>query len=142
MAGWPAGSTMGDMDETNPKSPQPKASLSDYLAAERTLLAWIRTGITLMGFGFVVARFGLFLRALSAMGNLPLRPGIGSPWIGSTLVALGVAVNLYGTVAHWRRVKQMKSGGELDISPFSGGSILAIILGLFGIGLMIYLLSF
>jgi len=33
------------------------ASLSDYLAAERTLLAWIRTGLALMGFGFVVARF-------------------------------------------------------------------------------------
>jgi putative membrane protein len=37
------------------------ASLSDYLAAERTFLAWIRTGLALMGFGFVVARFGLFL---------------------------------------------------------------------------------
>jgi uncharacterized membrane protein YidH (DUF202 family) len=31
-------------------------------AAERTLLAWIRTGLTVMAFGFVVARFGLFLR--------------------------------------------------------------------------------
>ncbi|MGA7413059.1 MAG: DUF202 domain-containing protein [Bryobacteraceae bacterium] len=41
-----------------------KASLSDYLAAERTFLAWIRTGLALMGFGFVVARFGLFLQAL------------------------------------------------------------------------------
>lgn len=39
-----------------------KGSLSDYLAAERTLLAWIRTGLALMGFGFVLARFGLFLR--------------------------------------------------------------------------------
>lgn len=37
---------------------------SDYLAAERTFLAWIRTGLALMGFGFVVARFGLFLEAL------------------------------------------------------------------------------
>jgi putative membrane protein len=32
------------------------------MAAERTFLAWIRTGLALMGFGFVVARFGLFLR--------------------------------------------------------------------------------
>lgn len=37
-----------------------------YLAAERTLLAWIRTGLALMGFGFVVARFGLFLREVAA----------------------------------------------------------------------------
>ena len=35
-------------------------------AAERTLLAWIRTGLALMGFGFVVARFGLFLREIAA----------------------------------------------------------------------------
>ena len=45
--------------------PGQKAALSDYLAAERTLLAWIRTGLALMGFGFVVARFGLFLEMCS-----------------------------------------------------------------------------
>jgi uncharacterized membrane protein YidH (DUF202 family) len=39
-------------------------SATDYLAAERTFLAWIRTGLALMGFGFVVARFGLFLTEL------------------------------------------------------------------------------
>lgn len=33
-----------------------------YFAAERTLLAWVRTGVTIIGLGFVVARFGLFLR--------------------------------------------------------------------------------
>ncbi|MGA2052803.1 MAG: DUF202 domain-containing protein [Opitutales bacterium] len=37
-----------------------------YFAAERTLLAWVRTGITMMGFGFVVARFGFFLDLLAA----------------------------------------------------------------------------
>ena len=42
---------------------------SDYLAAERTFLAWIRTGLALMGFGFVVARFGLFLRMLQAVAS-------------------------------------------------------------------------
>ena len=37
-----------------------------FFAAERTLLAWVRTGLTIMAFGFVVARFGLFLRLLAA----------------------------------------------------------------------------
>ena len=50
-----------------PTEGKPKAALSDYLAAERTLLAWIRTGLALMGFGFVVARFGLFLQELQAV---------------------------------------------------------------------------
>lgn len=38
------------------------------LAGERTLLAWIRTGLAMMGFGFVIARFGLFLRETAAAG--------------------------------------------------------------------------
>jgi uncharacterized protein DUF202 len=45
-------------------------ALSDYLAAERTLLAWIRTGLALMGFGFIVARFGFVPETTS---NCPAR---------------------------------------------------------------------
>jgi putative membrane protein len=41
-----------------------------YFAAERTLLAWVRTGLAMMGFGFVVARFGLFLRELATVSNV------------------------------------------------------------------------
>jgi len=43
---------------------KPAADLRDYLAEERTFLGWVRTGIALMGFGFVVARFGIFLEQL------------------------------------------------------------------------------
>jgi len=47
---------------------------SDFLAAERTFLGWIRTGLALMGFGFVVARFGLFVQELQfAYPDLPVR---------------------------------------------------------------------
>jgi len=48
---------------------KPVGDLRDYLAEERTFLAWIRTGLTLMGFDFVVARFGLFLEVMHNRGR-------------------------------------------------------------------------
>jgi hypothetical protein len=63
---------------TTPAEPRQKAGLSDYLAAERNLLVWIRTGLALMGFGFVVARFGLsgaILRIVFVVWNGAYRSG-------------------------------------------------------------------
>ena len=68
-----------------------------YFAAERTFLAWLRTGITVMAFGFVVARFGLFLRLLRAQdGEHAAGSGL-SPYIGAVLVVLGVIATAAGT---------------------------------------------
>ena len=72
-----------------------------YFAAERTMLAWLRTGITVMAFGFVVARFGLFLRLLQAGGVPEIRHGL-SPYLGAALVALGVVATVGGTVDYYR----------------------------------------
>jgi putative membrane protein len=71
-----------------------------HLANERTLLAWIRTGISLMGFGFAIARFGLFLRTLAQGENVPVHGAdtLGSAWAGTALVALGMLANLSATV--------------------------------------------
>jgi putative membrane protein len=59
-----------------------------YFAAERTLLAWLRTGLAVVGLGFIVARFGLFLRALRAAEHVEMRP-IVSALIGVAFVLLG-----------------------------------------------------
>lgn len=81
----------------------PNASSADdlrlWFAAERTLLAWIRTGLAMMGFGFVVARFGLFLQELSIVGRLPITRVHGmSLWIGVFLVVGGILVNIGAAV--------------------------------------------
>ena len=68
-----------------------------YFAAERTLLAWIRTGMTIMAFGFVVARFGLFLRLLRLETGQPIPRGGVSPYLGAMLVVIGVVAILAGT---------------------------------------------
>ncbi len=59
-----------------------------YFAAERTLLAWIRTAITLMGFGFVIARFGIFLEFITHDSAKP-QGHAGGLLIGTALVLLG-----------------------------------------------------
>jgi len=60
-------------------------------AAERTLLAWQRTAIALMGFGFVVERFGLFLRMVSNQPPSLSQRGF-SLWLGVALLVLGAGV--------------------------------------------------
>lgn len=82
----------------------------DILAAERTQLAWLRTGIALMGLGFVVARFGLFLRELTHAGGQIAPPSLDSGPIGVLLVASGVGVNLWASVRHRILVQRLLEG--------------------------------
>jgi putative membrane protein len=73
-----------------------------YFAAERTFLAWIRTGLALMGFGFVVARFGIFLQQIAIdRGDMPVHSSGVSVALGVSLVVTGVVVVL---AASWRHV--------------------------------------
>ena len=68
------------------------------------MLAWIRTGIALMAFGFAIARFGVFLTQVASVreltGHAPR--GLGSAWIGAALVALGMVANLSATIRYGR----------------------------------------
>jgi inner membrane protein YidH len=115
---------------------------SDYLAAERTFLAWIRTGLALMGFGFVVARFGLFLSALQiSQHNLPVQSYGLSFWFGTTLIVLGVVVNVCSARHHVRLVRSLKQGGSEFDRPSSLALAVAIILAVVGLAMAIYLIS-
>jgi len=81
---------------------KPEETLRIHLASERTLLAWIRTGISLMGFGFAIARFGVFLRQLAEAENTQIRgaDALGSAWAGTALVALGMLACFSATVRY------------------------------------------
>jgi len=82
-----------------------------YFAAERTFLAWIRTGLGLMGVGFAVSRFGLFLRQLRESElHAPVQATGISVWSGVALVTLGVLVNLTAVAQHIRIVRALRAG--------------------------------
>jgi putative membrane protein len=119
---------------------KPVADLRDYLAEERTFLAWIRTGLALMGFGFVVARFGLFLREIRITeGGSAAQPHPLSLWFGTTLIAAGVAVNLFSARRHMSLVREWNYGQFVDHRPSRQAVILALFLALVGMAMAIYL---
>jgi putative membrane protein len=110
------------------------------LAGERTLLAWIRTCVALMGLGFVVARFGLFLRELAVVDAAAPQPQSGfSLWIGMALILLGVVISLGSAWEHARFLRHLD--GKTVYRPRRSLSIIvAVILALVGVGLAMYLL--
>ena len=110
------------------------------LAAERTLLAWVRTSLAMMGFGFVVAKFGLFLREVAAVNGVPLRSGSGlSLWIGGSLVVLGVLVNVVAAIQHVRNIRGLLRGEPYQVSVWSFGVIVTLIIAVLGLVLTAYL---
>jgi len=114
-----------------------------FFAAEQTLLAWIRTGITVMGFGFVVARFGLFLNLLVAE-RVPL-PTSSEPLtrfsngIGIALLLFGAGIMIFAASQHQRFISPLPPA---DVPPLYRGGfpvLSAFILGGLGFLLAIYL---
>lgn len=110
-----------------------------YLAVERTFLAWIRTALGLMGFGFVSARFGLFLREEAAHGNLPPQhTGLSLP-VGVCLIALGVIISVVSAVRHQRQIAALDKGVFRTAFGAPFGVATAGIVAIMGTVIAIYL---
>jgi putative membrane protein len=113
-----------------------------HFAAERTFLAWIRTGLALMGFGFVVARFGLFLKEVAVGGNTPGVKSYGfSLWAGSAMVLLGAVLNLAAVARHLEVIKRINRGESVMTEPSLIAITVGILLGLVGIAMVIFLVA-
>ena len=125
------------------------ADLRDYLAEERTFLAWIRTGIALMGFGFLVTRFGSFgaepqvtQHVFTAHAQVRGSKGdvVTHLWVGATLIATGVIVNLLSARRYMRLIGALNRGQFVHRSLSKLGVMVALLLALLGIAMALYVI--
>ncbi|MGE4558775.1 MAG: YidH family protein [Desulfobulbus sp.] len=109
-----------------------------FFAAERTLLAWTRTSLTLMAFGFVVERFGLFLTTFLPRHGETIQRGL-SFWIGLSFIILGA---LTSATAAWQYRRLLRTLGPGGIPPgylTHPGAWINQIVAMLGIALSAYL---
>ena len=114
--------------------------IRELLANERTFLAWIRTGIALMAFGFVVVKFSIFVRQLGLeLGHDPnIHKGYSYP-IGIVIVCAGALACIYSFIQYHCNARQIRS---LDFKYSTAlTTVLAVIVILLSILLIAYLIE-
>jgi len=108
-----------------------------FFAAERTMLAWNRTSLALMAFGFVIERFGLFVSILMPKHELPSQRGV-SFWTGIAFVVLGAAVAAFSTVQFSKVLKTLKPVEIPEGYRVSPGIVTNLVVAFLGIVLTVY----
>lgn len=114
---------------------------SDHAANERTFLAWVRTAIAVMGFGFLIERFDIFLATMaSGASSRPVVHGYRfANEAGLAFIFLGVAMTVVATIRFFRIARQID---KTETVPGSGPLFdlaLAALLVLLGLSLFLYL---
>ena len=121
--------------DTPPVPPDPRV----LFAAERTLLAWQRSSVALMGFGFVIERFSLFLSALRHESENPGRH-VFSLLVGVMLILLGACVAFVSSMMFRRFVKTLPADTVPPRYWIGFGFLINLVVSLGGICLAGYLL--
>lgn len=114
---------------------------SDHLANERTFLAWIRTSIGIMAFGFVVVKFSLFVKQISLIlgkENIIQSKGY-SGIMGIALVAVGSLTAIFSYTRYKQTEKQISNGNYKQSSLLI--TILTALIFLVSVFLVVYLIK-
>jgi putative membrane protein len=114
----------------------------DHAANERTFLAWVRTSIALMAFGFLIEKFDLFLAImapnLAPGSHVLIHEGFGR-WAGLALIILGVGVIVIAALRFMRTARAIERAEPESAPSFSPDIVLAVLLVLFGVAIILYL---
>ena len=100
---------------------------NDTLANERTYLAYVRTALAFIGFGFVIARFSLFEREFEAISHVAVQtPNISTPF-GTAMAVFGVMIAILGAWRYSATDRGLRRGRVVTFSPVLGYSIATLI---------------
>jgi len=113
------------------------ARARDHLANERTFLAWVRTGVAVVVFGFAIGRFAIAIRELLQMGDTPPKTAGWSVWFGIIAIVTGVLLVFVG-LNRYRRVREQLDSGSFQPAGFVI-DLVAIFTCVFGMALAAYL---
>ena len=109
-----------------------------FFAAERTLLAWNRTSLALMAFGFVIERFGLFLHLVAPQRGSQLEHGV-SFWVGIAFVLLGAWTAAISILQYRKVLCSLKPIEIPDGYRTQSGVLVNVAVALLGLALTVYL---
>jgi putative membrane protein len=100
---------------------------NDTLANERTYLAYVRTALAFIGFGFVIARFSLFEREFETIAHVTNQtPNISTPF-GTAMAVFGVIMAILGAWRYSVTDRGLRRGRVIRFSPVLGYSIATLI---------------
>ena len=108
-----------------------------FFAAERTLLAWTRTSLALMAFGFVIERFGLFVYMFMPKEGQVLQRDI-SFWAGLAFILFGAIVALLAAVQYRRVLRTLKPVEIPEGYWVNMGVLTNLVLAIFGVAISVY----
>ena len=115
---------------------------SDHLANERTFLAWMRTSIGIMAFGFVVVKFALFVKQVTLMlgkEDMPVHSQGYSGIVGIILVGIGIVTAILSYIRYKQTEKQLMNGNYRQSSLLI--TILTVFICLVSVFLLVYLIK-
>ena len=104
---------------------------TDSLANERTFLAYARTALAFIGFGFVIARFSVFLREASIVAHLPIPSSHLSSTFGALMAMAGALCGLYGGYRYVATARALRVGSVSPL-PDAAAITVAITIALIG----------
>jgi len=114
---------------------------SDHAANERTFLAWVRTAIAVMAFGFLIERFDLFIKYVTPqLAQQQVAHGQAfANWAGLAFIVLGVAIIVVAGARFVRTTRDIETDDDVPNPGERLDLALAALIGLLGVALALYM---